>query len=275
MDDGKGGDFMSLIGFEENYLKLWFIVEGNLTKGTIYRFRYRTLNSVGWSLFSDTGFIQAANVPQKPPVPVYVSSVSTSITMKFQQTADDGGTPVIGYKIFRDAGNDFTSSYVQMTSYDGMSSTFTATVASDGLVSGRIYRFVYVATNSLGDSEYSNELISGVGAPPDKPNAPHKDVELSNETSTFIYWDRIYTSDVPMSGYMLYVDDGLTGVYNLVYDGSLNPAQVTYRVNDLVPGRTYRFKVRAVDYNGQGYESNSISYLSCMPPSGVKQPRLE
>jgi len=78
-----------------------------------------------------------------------------------------------------------------------------------------------------------------------------------------------------MSGYMLYVDDGLTGVYNLVYDGSLNPAQVTYRVNDLVPGRTYRFKVRAVDYNGQGYESNSISYLSCMPPSGVKQPRLE
>jgi hypothetical protein len=144
--------------------------------------------------------------------------------MKFQQTADDGGTPVIGYKIFRDAGNDFTTSYVQMTSYDGMSSTFTATVANDGLVTGRIYRFVYVATNSLGDSDYSNELISGVGAPPVKPNPPHKDVEQSNETSTFIYWDRIYTSDVPMSGYMLYVDDGLTGVYNLVYDGSLNPA---------------------------------------------------
>jgi len=84
MDDGKGGDFVSLIGGSENYLKLWFIVEGNLNKGTIYRFRYRALNSVGWSLFSDTGFIQAANVPTKPPVPVYVSSTSTSITMHFQ-----------------------------------------------------------------------------------------------------------------------------------------------------------------------------------------------
>jgi len=67
-----------------------------------------------------------------------------------------------------------------MTKYDGSSSTFTATVADDGLVTGRIYRFVYVATNSLGDSEYSNELISGVGAAPAKPNPPQKSIILSN-----------------------------------------------------------------------------------------------
>jgi len=63
-----------------------------------------------------------------------------------------------------------------MPSYDGTSASFTGTVASDGLITGRIYRFVYVATNSLGDSEYSNELIAGVGAPPVKPNPPHKSV---------------------------------------------------------------------------------------------------
>ncbi len=60
----------------------------------------------------------------------------------------------------------------------------------------------------------------------------------------------IYVSDLPISGYLLYVDDGLTGVFSLVYDGSLNPKTVSYRVNDLVPGRTYRFKVKAIDYNG-------------------------
>jgi len=131
MDDGKGGDFVSLIGYDENYLKLSYIVEGNVTKGKLYRFRYRTKNSVGWSIFSDTGFIQAANVPNKPPVPVYVSSTTTSITMNFQQTDDSGGTPVIRYKVYRDAGDDFTSSYVEMTSYDGQSSQFTATVADN------------------------------------------------------------------------------------------------------------------------------------------------
>jgi hypothetical protein len=79
---------------------------------------------------------------------------------------------VIDYKIYRDAGNDFTSSYVEMTSYDGQSSTFTATVLKDGLINGRIYRFVYVATNALGDSDYSNEMIAGIGAPPIKPSKP-------------------------------------------------------------------------------------------------------
>jgi len=180
MDDGKGGDFVSLIGYDENYLKLSYIVEGNVIKGKLYRFRYRTKNSVGWSLFSDTGFIQAANVPNKPPVPMYVSSTTTSITMNFQQTDDSGGTPVIRYKVYRDAGDDFTSSYVEMTSYDGQSSQFTATVAADNLVTGKIYRFVYVAANSLGNSAYSNEMIAGIGAAPAKPNAPKKNVQLSN-----------------------------------------------------------------------------------------------
>lgn len=147
MDDGKGNDFVSLIGYNESYLKLWFIVERNITKGTIYRFRYRTRNAVGWSLFSDTGFLQAAQIPDKPPVPIYVSSDSTSVTVLLSQTLDDGGTPVTEYKLFRDAGNDFTSSYTEITRYDGSSSTFTMTVADDGLVNGKIYRFVYVAHN--------------------------------------------------------------------------------------------------------------------------------
>jgi hypothetical protein len=119
-------------------------------------------------------------VPNKPPVPLYISSTSDSITMQFQQTDDSGGTPVLLYKIYRDAGNDFTSNYVEMTSYDGQSSTFTATVLNDGIVNGKIYRFVYVANNALGDSDYSNEMIAGIGAPPIKPSAPLKNVQLSN-----------------------------------------------------------------------------------------------
>lgn len=53
-----------------------------------------------------------------------------------------------------------------------------------------------------------------------------------------------------MSGYILYFDDGLTGTFNVAYNGSLNPEKTSYRVDNLVPGRTYRFKVKALDYNG-------------------------
>jgi hypothetical protein len=59
MDDGKGGDFISLFGADSDYLRLWYIVTTNITKGTLYRFRYRAKNDIGWSAFSDSGFILA------------------------------------------------------------------------------------------------------------------------------------------------------------------------------------------------------------------------
>lgn len=98
---------------------------------------------------------------------------------------------------------------------------------------------MYVATNSLGDSAYSNELVSGIGAVPPKPNAPHKDVKLSNQTSTYIYWDIVTSADLPMSGYQLFMDDGLSGPFAIIYDGRLNPQQREFRANGLIAGLTY------------------------------------
>ena len=83
MDDGKGGDFISLFGTTDDYLRLWYTVTSNVTKGTLYRFRYRARNNIGWSQFSESGFILAAQVPQKPPAPKYVSSSDTNILLSF------------------------------------------------------------------------------------------------------------------------------------------------------------------------------------------------
>ena len=57
MDDGKGGDYSTLVGSTTNYLKLWYLVTSNITSGTVYRFRVRAQNSVGWSSYSDPSFI--------------------------------------------------------------------------------------------------------------------------------------------------------------------------------------------------------------------------
>lgn len=81
MDDGKGGDFVSLAGYDSDYLKLWYVVTSNITKGTIYRFRYRAENKIGWGPYSDATFIQAASVPEKPPKPEFDESDSISITV--------------------------------------------------------------------------------------------------------------------------------------------------------------------------------------------------
>lgn len=67
MDDGIGGDFSSLVGFEHDSLETIFTVtqamNQRITSGAIFRFRYRVRNVNGWSLFSPITHVKAATVP--------------------------------------------------------------------------------------------------------------------------------------------------------------------------------------------------------------------
>lgn len=47
------------------------------------------------------------------------------------------------------------SSFTLVSGYDGTSSTYTITNAAESIVSGKIYTFITVASNIVGDSEAS------------------------------------------------------------------------------------------------------------------------
>jgi len=55
-----------------------------------------------------------------------------------------------------DAGS-LVSSFSQVSGYDGTSATYTVTTGGESIVSGTSYRFKTVATNDIGDSEFSSE----------------------------------------------------------------------------------------------------------------------
>lgn len=61
------------------------------------------------------------------------------------------------YKLFTDSGDDFNSAFTQISTYDGSASIITLNTTDTPLfiTSGKVYRFVYVATNTIGDSDYS------------------------------------------------------------------------------------------------------------------------
>lgn len=54
-----------------------------IVKGRTYVFKYRALNINGAGLFSDEGYLTAAQRPGSPPAPQYVSSTNESITLNF------------------------------------------------------------------------------------------------------------------------------------------------------------------------------------------------
>ena len=66
MDDGLGGDFQSIIGFDSDSLLTTYTINTGIVKGRDYRFRYRAKNLIGWGSFSPEREVLAATVPQPP-----------------------------------------------------------------------------------------------------------------------------------------------------------------------------------------------------------------
>jgi hypothetical protein len=238
MDDGQGGDFVVQAGGdsteEDFYLKDTYTVYYGIEEGVTYRFRYRSLNAVGWSEYSPITYIMAASIPEKPPRPQLAAASDTAVTLTLTPSSEDGGSPITTHKIFRDDGLEFTAnSYaIELSNYDGSATLYEATIADESLLLGTIYRFVYVATNVYGDSEFSNHLIAGVGAPPAVTVAPARDptydrFEVESRTvEMMISWDRLdVTHSLPILGFELQMDDGLGNDdrFEVIYDSGTNP----------------------------------------------------
>lgn len=109
-----------MVGADPHSLHLSFTVTKGLLKGETYVFRYRAINLIGAGEWSSMAKLKAATKPIAPPRPAYVSSTSTTITLSFLDTLDNGGSLVKGYKLFRDGGDLTTEVNIQVTSYNGL-----------------------------------------------------------------------------------------------------------------------------------------------------------
>jgi len=74
-----------------------------------------------------------------------------------------------------------------------------------------------------GLSDYSLELIVGLGEKPPAPTGLRVELLPLNFNSFLVKWDIITVSDLPIRGYVLLIDDGLSGQFKVAYDGSFNP----------------------------------------------------
>jgi hypothetical protein len=284
MDDGMGGDFAILTGQEGTpFLTLTYTVYSGIRQGVTYRFRYRVQNSVGWSDYSPITFIAAAARPTAPAAPTLLAVSATGLTLGLSPSTSDSGSPITAYKIFRDNGAFTDATYAnEMTNYDGSSTQFAATVLDDGLILGTTYRFVYVATNAFGDSDFSHHLIAGVGAPPSLAAGPTRSTAYdifdqgTNTIRMTLAWSAPASSDLQVLGYQLLMDDGLNNDdrFQVMYDSGNNPLGKSHEVSGLAPSLTYRFQVKVRDINGLGPVSPTSSFVACKTPAELSAPTL-
>lgn len=172
MDDGLSGDYVSIIGFDTNSLLTTYTITSGIIKGREHRFRYRARNAIGWGPFSSESSILAATVPTPPPSPTFSSFSASTLYINVLPSSDNGGTDIIDYELWVDAGDDFSSAFTKLTNYNGASLIYGANNANDGIVIGKTYRFKTRSHNLIGFSEFSEDGYIAFGDVPSTPAAP-------------------------------------------------------------------------------------------------------
>ena len=187
VDDGLGGELVSIYGTLSASLSTTYNVY-TVTKGRIYRVRYRVQNAIGWSDYSPIGYLRVADVPVAPPPAIIVSTSATQIALALRPTEENGGAEIIGYELWIDDG-DLGETYTRLQSYDGLAQSFVIdTAVETTLVQGKVYRIKMLAKNEMGLSEFSDLISVALSDPPSKPDVPTKNTELSTVKRLVIDW---------------------------------------------------------------------------------------
>jgi len=238
--------------------------------GQLIQARYRCLNEIGWSEFSDLDYLLKAGVPVAPPAPLFLWADSSTVTIQILPTLDNNGAPVSRYQVWRDNGENLNPVQAAVPEYDGTSAVFTV----PGLTAGKIYKFSVLAVNSEGESDLSLYTPAAVSPLPNQPVALFKNSKLSNETMISLYWDRVPDADVPTSGYIVEMTIAGSEDFKTVYDGTSLGQAFAFNATGLETNRVYQFRLYALNFNGRSNPSTIFVFNACVAPSVIASPTL-
>lgn len=111
-------------------------------------------------------------MPSRPATPIYLESDSTSITLGFTVTEDDGGLMITNYVLEMTTFDE--DNWQEVTSYDGISLMHKVQVGTDAIAPNVKYRFQINARNAIWASPWSPTIDLVVAPLPSAPELPIK-----------------------------------------------------------------------------------------------------
>jgi hypothetical protein len=290
-NQGSGTTFYEVVGQTADNLDR-VVTVASLVAGHTYTFRYRIQNIHGWSPgYSPTAQIMAAKTPSAPAAPSTALAGAT-VTITWAAPADNGA-PILSYVVeIQGSAGDWL---LETTDCDGADpatrdaascslpqATLTDPAGPFRLSRGELVVARVAAANTLGQGDPSPP--NSVGARIQTlPAAPHGLTAgaATSASEIELLWAPLVTDEerggvlgeVAITSYQVDWDAGsATGPWaelvglSSAYTGTdfttspADPAQV------LVPGRTYRFRVRAQNAQGWGGYSATLSILAAGVP---------
>jgi fibronectin type 3 domain-containing protein len=214
-----------------------------------------------FAMFVDSA---ARTVPQPPGSPA-AKPGDTLVTLSWAPPSSDGGSPLQKYRVYRSTaagGQNLEKSPLATLSADARVFTDTA------VVNGVTYYYVVVATNAMGASRPSAEVIAtpGAGSTATAPSAPTSVSGSSPPGHNYITWNPPPSDGgSPVTSYRVYRGTTSGGTKSQV-------ASVTATAFDdlygLTAGTTYYYTVTAVNRIGEGRPSSEIPVTTTLGVPG-------
>lgn len=197
--------------------------------------------------------------------PTEVTHDQTSITLQWTAPVSNGASPVTKYVLFAKA--DYESSFKEV--YAGMTLSYKV----PGLRTGFFHQFKIQSVNIMGNSELSPTSASILTAL--IPAVPTSlTLEKRNKFEMTFKWEPpVDKGGLELLSYKIYMAEE-SEVYSKVLDApsELNPSITVHTEQGLQADKTYKFKVSAVNFVGEGPITDEIFVIAADMPEKPENP---
>ncbi len=253
---------------------------GSLTNGTAYQVRVRATNRGGDGTWSASATATPAKAPDKPAAPT-VGVWNKSLNVSWTAPASNGAA-ITDYDVQYQActATPLTCAtnptWGTWTDRSGETDSDTATSAAvTGLTNGTAYQVRVRASNSAGDSTWSDASAKKTPTA-QKPAAPAAPTLTYGDQSLGVSWSEPADNGADISGYKVRHCDNSTGcdADSEWTTTTLNSTGTSTTLSSLTNGTTYQVQVRATNSVGDGAWSVSASEYPSTTPGTPAAPAL-